>query len=58
MKVKSVVYIESLPSYFISTSSGLSVDGGFRCIEMGLLGWKVLHMSLFATSSIPRWTGP
>ena len=45
VKYKSVVYIEVLPSCLISTSGGLSVDGGSRCIEMGLSGLKVLYMS-------------
>ena len=50
------MYIEVLPSCFISTSCGLSVDGGSRCILMGLSGSKVLHMSLFASGPILRYT--
>ena len=38
------MYIEFLPSCLISTSSGLSVDGRSRCIEMNLSGSKVLYM--------------
>ena len=56
VKYRSVVYIEVLSSFYISTSGGLSVNGGSRCILKGLSGSKVLYMSLFASGPILRYT--
>ena len=52
------MYIEFLPSCLISTSGGLSVGGGSRCIEMDLSGSKVLYMSLCASGPILMKIGP
>ena len=43
-----MVYIEVLPSCFVSISGGLSADDGSRYIFMGLSGSKVLYMSFFS----------